>query len=166
LRDQILQSGGNLVLMLRGDLLRRYPNTIVVAFPARTDGKAPSGAETAPTHPVFAGRFDPDVSFFGFPLTSAQVTASPGWFFALMEPVTEPRFGFDETLGGTPTAWTDVAWQQLGVGARKHLTVQTLTTGCGSVKLPPAAGPDHIAAALFQRPFQLVVHAKHLIQGV
>ncbi|MCW2848206.1 MAG: hypothetical protein JWR90_2180 [Marmoricola sp.] len=159
---------GNLVLLLRGDLLRRYPNTMAVALRAvRVNGvQKPSDNLADLRTPVFAGLFDPDVSFFGFPLVSDDLTQGEGWFFGLMEPVTEPRFGFDETVGretATATSWNDVAWPDLGVAPAGMLRVTQLA----ALGLPPSVGQaDGIAAALFQRPFKLLVHARHLVEGI
>ena len=158
---------GNLVLLLRGDLLRRYPNTMAVAVRAvRTAGRqAPSELPADLLTPVFAGVFDPDVSFFGFPLVSADLTTGEGWFFGLMEPVTEPRFGFDETVGRetpTPTSWNDVAWPDL-LPVPGHLAMSTLA---GLGLSPPVRQADGVAAALFQRPFKLLIHARHLVKGI
>jgi hypothetical protein len=162
LAEQTTDPKGNLVLLLRGDLLRRYPNTVVVAMKAL--------GEHQPDHdhvvqPVFAGQFDPDVSFFGFPLVDTDLEQGEGWFFALMEPVTEPRFGLDETKGGASgggaaTAADALAWPDTGVPAGGHLG----TAVFGALHLNPvAARADDVAATLFQQPFALYVHAKHLV---
>jgi hypothetical protein len=164
---QTVDPAGNVVLLLRGDLLRRYPNTMAVAVRAVASprGNKPSDDPADLRTPVFAGTFDPDVSFFGFPLVSADLTAGEGWFFALLEPVTEPRFGFDETVGretASPASWNDVAWPDLAVEPAGLLSVSTLA-GLG---LAPSVGQaDGVAAALFQRPFKLLVHARHLVKG-
>jgi hypothetical protein len=138
---------------------------MAVAVRAETQHK-PSADPADLRTPVFAGQFDPDVSFFGFPLVSADLTTGEGWFFGLMEPVTEPRFGFDETVGretDDPGSWNDVAWPDLGVTPSGHLLVSQLS----AMGLTPSVGQaDGIAAALFQRPFKLLVHADHLVKGV
>jgi hypothetical protein len=159
---------GNLVLLLRGDLLRRYPRTMAVAIRAvRVGGvQRPSDSLADLRTPVFAGQFDPDVSFFGFPLVSDDLTRDEGWFFGLLEPVTEPRFGFDETPGRettNPTSWNDVAWPDLGVEPAGMLRVAQLSSLGLS---PPVGQADGVAAALFQRPFKLLVHARHLVRGI
>jgi len=162
---QTVDPAGNLVLLLRGDLLRRYPNTMAVAVRAVSERK-PSDDPAHLHLPVFAGKFDPDVAFFGFPLVSADLTRGEGLFFGLMEPVTEPRFGFDETVGRetvSPTGWNDVAWPDLAVEPAGLLPVAKLA-GLG---LASGVGQaDGVAAALFQRPFKLLVHAKHLVKGI
>lgn len=154
----------NLVLLIRGDLLRRYPRTMVIAVKAASD-QVPSALPADLRVPVFAGTFDPDVSFFGFDLHDSDVEDGAGWFFGLMEPVTEPRFGFDETVGRTtvsPTTWNDVAWPDLGIAPGGQLTVAALSgVGLGMVR-----SADVVAAAGFQHPFKLLVNGKHLVKGI
>ena len=161
LAGQTTDPKGNLVLLLRGDLLRRYPNTIVLAMRATAEDK-PSRAPADLVHPIFAGRFDPDVSFFGFPLQDTDLTRDKGYFFALMEPVTEPRFGLDDTATRSvpaPSTWSGVGWGDTPVPPGGHLTAAALAAL--SVAPAPAAA-DGVAEALFQRPFALYVHAKHI----
>jgi hypothetical protein len=168
LAQQTNDPKGSLVLLLRGQLLRRYPNTIVLAIRA-TGPRVPSDNPADLLHPVFAGHFDPDVSFFGFSLTDIDLQQGEGWFFAIMEPVTEPRFGFDETIdatrAGPSVAWNDVAWPDLAsVVPGEHLPWSALNDLAVSRSLTPSVQEaDQVAAALFQRPFQLLVHARHLI---
>jgi hypothetical protein len=168
LAAQTTAPDGNLVLLLRGDLIRRYPRTMAVATPAvlKNGVLRPSeDPDTVVTH-TFAGTLDPDVAFFGFPLTDAVLTSGNGWFFGLLEPVTEPRFGFDDTIAAdapVPTVWNDVAWPHLQVPPGSLLSAAKLSA-IGSV--PPATRADLIAAALFQRPFKLLVHARHLVEGI
>jgi hypothetical protein len=161
LAGQTTDPKGNLVLLLRGDLLRRYPNTIVLAMRSTADDK-PSRAPGDLVQPIFAGRFDPDVSFFGFPLQDTDLTRDKGYFFALMEPVTEPRFGLDDTATRSvpaPSSWSGVGWGDTPVAPGGHLTAAALAAL--SVAPAPTAA-DGVAEALFQRPFALYVHAKHI----
>jgi hypothetical protein len=114
-----------LVLVVRGELLKRYPNTVIFAIKAEwdTDGVGafdktkerlvtnldaaemdnppPSKVKT----PLFEARVSPDIFFIGFDLTAdeargatddEQPTAdNAGWFFVLQERPGEPRFGID-----------------------------------------------------------------------
>src|SRR5439155_1895968 len=57
---------GQLVLLVRGELLRRYPTTTVYAAPATADGDI-DPATRLPA--MFRGFLDPDVTFLGFALT-------------------------------------------------------------------------------------------------
>ena len=103
LADQTTDPKGNLVLLLRGELLHRYPNTIVVAIRATAPDKPIRARPTSCTRSSAAGSTRTS-RFFGFPLHRADVVADPGWFFALMEPLTEPRFGLDENVD-PPRPW-------------------------------------------------------------
>jgi hypothetical protein len=126
-----------LVLLVRGDLLRRYPSTQVYAARARwTEGKLREIQDPAPDAtdaqiaaiqkwPLFSGVLEPDGVFFGFQLTAAQVKGStdasgdPGWYFVLQEHSAEPRFGLDEAdpaALGTAVAgadWNNLSWGNL-----------------------------------------------------
>jgi len=135
-----------LVLFIRGDLLRRYPNTEVYAVQAKWGGPAdgriiddPANDDEAKVkiaHPLFSGFMDPDANFFGFALTKEEVLgdgirngAKPGWYFVLAEPSGEPRFGLDEPEPDTPDSqfglpvsggWNNLGWANL-TGSRDAL---------------------------------------------
>ena len=89
-------SGGpeRFVMLVRSDLLRRYPNAIVYAAkPATT---------TAPeqqSYPVFTGAMEPDVRFFGFDLSADEIA---DWSIVIQEQPSAPRFGVEvgTDLGG------------------------------------------------------------------
>ena len=108
-----------LVLLVRGELIRRYPDAIVLAMRAHDFSKPPvfpdpiaepSSAATI----LFHDHLDPDIVLVGFDLTAAQVTAEP-WWFIIAEHPTAPRFGLREAdvKPGQPTrdsvAWGDLA---------------------------------------------------------
>lgn len=111
-------STGQLVLLIRGELLRRYPNTDIYA--AKAGPKDPQGKHTLPKQteerrPLFSGTLKPDVSFFGFNLTRDEALRGDGWFFVLEEHPTEPRFGLDERENHLSILikWRDLAWSDL-----------------------------------------------------
>jgi hypothetical protein len=129
-----------LVLLIRGDLLKKYPNTLVYAVPAlrSSDGvRRPDlegfisqpGLDSVRKFPVITGSLAPDVTFFGFLLTEDQVRGlggSEGWYFVLEERVSEARFGIKEgeqpataTAGTSPgdgsttadlSSWRELVW--------------------------------------------------------
>ena len=91
-----------LVLVVRGDLLRRYPGTIVFAAPDR-EGRADFDA--APKLPVFEGRLGAEYRFLGFDMSEKEARDAP-WWFVFAEQPSEPRFGLDlpeEAWGGAQT---------------------------------------------------------------
>ena len=133
------ESGGGaeeeLVLTIRGELLKKYPNAVIYAHRARwqthADGSIDKSQErqlvdiadpAAPNHdeartPLYEARVDPDIAFFGFDLTAEQAKGEteaapddPGWFFVIKERPGEPRFGFDVDRSGPLEVWNDLAW--------------------------------------------------------
>jgi hypothetical protein len=111
-----------LVLLVRGDLLRRYPNALVYAVRADDNMNGPRNLGTEERHPLFRGRLDPDVSFFGFNLNDEQVrggNGNAGWFFVLQEQPSEPRFGLDvsESPPASLTKWLELSWRHLAADA-------------------------------------------------
>lgn len=74
-----------LVLLVRGDVIRRYPNVLVYAANA-VNGLPANGTEQ---FPFFTGRLGPDVAFYGFMIDPATAN---GRFFVLQEQPSEPRF--------------------------------------------------------------------------
>jgi hypothetical protein len=119
----LLSGKTQLVLVIRGELLKKYPTAVVYAH------KADWGPETGtkkvseerifatltateelnpPTSkiktPLFEAKVDPDIYFFGFDLDDEEargklnptaITDDPGWFFVIKERPGEPRFGLD-----------------------------------------------------------------------
>ena len=78
------------VLLVRSELLRRYPDAIIYAV---------KGAEER--HPIFSGGFAPDVRFFGFDIDAADIG---DWNIVIQEHPSAPRFGIEvDTDTGTAT---------------------------------------------------------------
>jgi hypothetical protein len=122
-----------LVLLLRGELLRRYPGVVIYAVKAvvpngqrmlATD--SPAGV-TPPleSHPLFRGTLDADVTFVGFDFTRNEALADAGWFFVLQQQPTEPRFGLDDDPFGPGESgivpplktWNDLNWGHIANSA-------------------------------------------------
>ena len=109
-----------IVLIVRGELLRRYPDAIIYAAKAKLDGQQRSIDDSAPTlHPIFSGLLTPDMNFFGFNLSVADARggtpASPeGYFMVFQQHPSGPRFGLEPSADGTVTQWSDLAWTNFG----------------------------------------------------
>ncbi|MCB9081826.1 MAG: hypothetical protein H6555_08970 [Lewinellaceae bacterium] len=123
------ETGGDkeeeVVLVIRGELLKRYPNAVIyaqkAAWPLKPDGTinktlprepvklTPAQEENPPRDilktPLYEAKVDPDIYFFGFDLNAKEVQGAkgdepdaktrPGWFFIIKERPGEPRFGLD-----------------------------------------------------------------------
>ncbi|MBN1274414.1 MAG: hypothetical protein JXB26_19300 [Candidatus Aminicenantes bacterium] len=123
-----------LVLLIRGDLLKRYPNTVIYAHKAEWD-KDENGnilkekprklasvtneeeRKVNQKYPLYSAKVGPDIFFLGFDLTIEDVKGQneddPGWFFVLKERVGEPRFGLDledEEVDVSLSEWDDLSW--------------------------------------------------------
>lgn len=162
---------GSIVLLVRGDLLRRYPNSIVYATPSRPDRTLDENPALLEL-PVFGGKLDPDITFVGFDLTVEKISPEPGWFFVIQEQPTEPRFGLDEPNGSLPalTTWSNLSWGHVGISSGGHLPLTALSSSLnlslgapGSPKAKWRQDAAHMAAITFQRPFRAAVHSSDVL---
>jgi hypothetical protein len=127
------------VLVIRGELLKKYPTAVIYAHRAEwefeADGTSPDLTqprklvELAPAEegqpplsklrlPLYEAKADPDIYFFGFNLTVAEAKGGsghppdvdPGWFFVIKERPGEPRFGLELSREGAPEVLEEVTW--------------------------------------------------------
>jgi hypothetical protein len=175
-----------LVLLIRADLLTRYPGALIYAVPAVWSGskRQPSLDKALERYPLFRGTLEPDVVFAGFAdLTESQARGTtappgdPGWFFVIQQPLSEPRFGLDASTGylaADPTRWGDLAWGHL---ASNDADYKTLSRAPVAGSRPQAWGFDdapgikwgakgqaaHIAHISLRRPVRIAVHADDML---
>jgi hypothetical protein len=157
---------GLLVLLVRGKLLRRYPNSVIHAWRAAGRKLKDPPAESDLRAPVFGGFFTPDVTFVGFDLTFEEITQGDGWFFVIQEQPTEPRFGFDEVPSATPAvpaSWSDATWSDADVPPGRHLTLAGNPLA-GATRSGATFGSNaaHLAAVLLQKPMRVALHGSQL----
>jgi hypothetical protein len=160
--------GGRLVLLVRGELLRRYPTTTVYAAPASGDG----GIDPATRlEPMFRGFLDPDVTFLGFALTEEAALGvdpeGPGWFFVFEQHPGEPRFGFDEDAETeVPATPDDLAWVHVPLTPSGHIDM-TRPLASAAPPLQSAWGRDaaSVASLMLQRPFRVAMHALAVLRA-
>ena len=155
----------NLVLVVRGHLFKKYPNTIVYAQKAKYDGNKARQLNDPPTEtnvrfPIFTAELQPDIYLFGFELGAVEARGvrvrepnantlglNPGWFFVFKERPGQPQFGlddFEDPIHGTtrpvgrPATWNDLTWEHL-VSANDALQNYILDVGrAQSISAPPA----------------------------
>jgi hypothetical protein len=176
-------SGDPLVLLVRGELIRRYPNVIVYAAAAEADaqGRHPGSTEK---HPIFFGRVEPDVALFGFDLDRDVARGNPGWFFVLSEHPSEPRFGLAATPGAfaeQPANWQALGWRHLAAGEQELAALKYVDLNAPLPKdptspdntgatwhatgSPPSRAAD-LAHITFRQPKRFAVHGSRLIPAV
>jgi hypothetical protein len=175
------------VLVIRGELLKRYPNTLIFAQKA-IPGSSEDGADidlnltdtTFPKEvkfPLYRADASPDIKFFGFALTIGQAkgteltpgfTDNLGWFFVIQEVPGEPRFGMDVTYGNPAQAhWEDLAWTNFAdpnmgfISAAKHPALNVADDNS-------RWGKDSASMAyiLFRKPAMVAVHASEMLASL
>lgn len=167
---------GQMVLLIRGDLLRRYPRAMVYAVEGvwSADGTRRELGDHE-LYPLFQATQAPDITMLGFALTKSVVRGAddrgnnghPGWFFVLQEQPTEPRFGLDAatTFGGAPDHWPDLSWGHLAA-SRDALTqlayvpIDGLLKGTVRDNIPWGKNSAHMASITRQPPFRVAIHAR------
>jgi hypothetical protein len=170
--------GENLVLIVRGDVLKKYPNTVVYAVRATVheDRLVPRLAEYVneskvdePIFPVFTGTLAPDVTFFGFPFNEqyarrGQTEQAPdGVFLVLEERVSEARFGMDEGAGnGAPEAWVNLVWDHVQPQLQPGDYVNGSKPDDSNLN-PKWESSAAIAWITFQRPVRVAIHAEQML---
>lgn len=172
---------GQIVLLIRGDLLRRYPRATIYAAEAKwsTAQQGKRNPTTNERYPIFQGQLSPDITFLGFDLdpaiavgSSSPAEGKPGWFFVLQQQPTEPRFGLDETPPGERRGtWRDLSWQD--VKLTDNYPYIRLADGLKNTFPIPTTSPNVIwgsnsngAALAFitlQAPFRAAIHASDLL---
>ncbi|SDS73717.1 DUF3892 domain-containing protein [Actinopolymorpha singaporensis] len=181
-------AGNGAVLLVRGEVVRRFPSLGLHARralpPAVPGGSARLGSERQ--EPAFQGMLEPDILFVGFPFTVEQArggAGDPGWFFVFEEQPSAPRFGMDVPpdkdpgYGTAPATWRDLSWAAVvdDQQALDHLGhVPVLHAPFGTPERPLASDSEappvtwghnsaHMAHIHLQQPVRVAYHATALL---
>jgi hypothetical protein len=165
------------VLLVRGQLLRRYPDTIVYASRAEWDTSVtPPKRRLASTpkevFPSFRGTISPDITYTGFDLPSPALGGPPstndaGWFFVFLQPPTQTRFGLDDP---PPPGTTTVAggWDGLDWGRVETTDAGYFHVGATAPQGIPTTEWSSLTSATLavgcrQKRFRAAIHATDLV---
>ena len=173
-----------LVLLVRGELFRRYPNAVIYAAKA-TGAVANPKLTTQERYPLFRGSAPPDVVFFGFDLTAAAARGTdpdPGWFFVIQQQPGEPDFGLDLPKDINPqpprvTDWNQLTWRHLVQSAAELRALTHVKVGVKPAAPPPplpdtSANPPgaqwgangaHMARITLQKPVRIAILARQML---
>lgn len=178
-----------LVLVVRGDLLKKYPTVVIYAQRAKWTEVEPNhfireldnGDPTQTIkNPIFKAEIDPDIRFLGFELTkkiakgnSNPQVADPGWFFVLQERPGEPRFGLDNLSvesPDTPQKWDDVAWEHLAefdsldfINLERNAPVAGAMTETDDQQFFWGRNAADMAYILYQVPVMVAFHSADML---
>lgn len=178
-----LRAKNLLVLVIRGELLLKYPNTVVFAQKAKwvTPGKKRTLAGTENDlnnpdffkFPVIHARLDPDIMLFGFTLPPAiarGTSTDPGWFFVLKERPGHISFGLDEFSGAVSPAndLNALTWKHFAPNPGAPDVVPCLDTQKANLTAGAQTKWDTLNAAdlasyFFRNPVMLARHAREMI---
>lgn len=175
--------GPSLVLLVKGDLLRKYPDTLVYAQEAAYDGGNKQKERKLKENgkvmwPIITGKLEPDVYFFGFELTEKQAngnrTGDPGWFFVLRERPGQVSFGLDDLKKGTSTlpplgSWDNVTWEHVAASpSNQPPYLKIAGIGLSTSENGPNAAQwgrssSDMAYILYQSPILFARHASTML---
>ena len=178
-----------LVLLIRGELLRRYPNSVIYAVAAvPKNGRLTLSTKPEDERPpLFRGSLKPDVAFLGFDLTEAQAKGEPphdpnGWFFVIQQQPTEPSFGMDVAdFGKDPpaitTSWNELSWRHMAqteqqLQALSHVSIDSIKSVLPNIDTQEidnatwGKNSSHLAYITLQRPMRIAIHAREMIKKI
>lgn len=104
---------GALALVVRGDLLRRFPDTVIAAMQSTSKTGKPSFIAQSEAEILFHAHLAPDYTLVGFDLTPEKVQADGNWWFVLAQNPTAPRFGL-ATNHNAAVDHNNLDWGDLG----------------------------------------------------
>ncbi len=154
--------GTSSVIVVRGDVVARYPDLHVFVAPG-VGGEPQLGTALAPTFEGLLGR---DMRFFGFDVSTGDLRgegAGEEWFVGFEERVAAPRFGLDLGRATALDTWDELTWAQFGdavnvpattVPGLPSQTIDDVTWGRNSA---------HLGAAVHRRPYRRLFPATTLV---
>ncbi|MEO5819722.1 MAG: hypothetical protein ABIT71_04400 [Vicinamibacteraceae bacterium] len=156
---------GQLVFLVRGDLIRRYPGVVAhAARQAEVDAHGIPGFEAdSPIETLFHVFLPPNVLLVGFAMTRARIdTPGERWWFTLSENPTEPRFGLDASRA-EPRSRDSLIWDDFGVGKPGAFLDATHHTNLVFEQSRWGASSAQVAYLLFQLPARAAFLAKTMV---
>jgi hypothetical protein len=179
------ERGRDLVfLLIKGDLLLRFPTTVIFAARARWSQVSGSAAAPAvvddsqnPVLPSLQVDVAPGVRMLGFNIPGgiaaavggASPPAAPGWFFVIQEHPTEPRFGLNVSRVDPLSTWRKLAWSDVAmranggsyIGASDKAPTLTGTPTQQDAKAVWGRTSADMAYIALQKAYRLEMHAGH-----
>ncbi len=159
-----------IVLLVRAVLFARYPNAVVAAVQAQWSGSVRTLSSNR-QYPFCRGSIGSDIRFFGFDIPDARGDPDPakndaGWYFAIEQHATEPRFGLEPAPSTTtnPT-WNDLSWNDVTLSGT-YLNPATAPASSTREGVTWSANAATMAFVLERRPVRVAMHAIALLGPV
>ena len=157
------------ILLIRGELLRKYPNAIIYAVKGKDDngGEINFPSQTDDLElPKFRIFLKPDITLFGFDLFETEVREKPGYFFVIQEQPSELSFKLDEST------WEDF---EKDIGPFNYLSIKTTRNTVMSTDYTELSDDKknkwdsnsaHVADNLLKYPIRVAIHASQMLEGI
>ncbi|MFI0813078.1 hypothetical protein [Streptomyces echinatus] len=157
---------GSLALLVRGELLHRFPGTALLAVRGE-NGRLPAAFGGVPATPL---ALDESTVLYLFAGLDAQRARAEDWFFVFREPMRATQFGFDTGPLPVPMkTWADLTWSGVPVDAAGFVRLGPAPAAPTEAPPsdPPVWGRDaaDMTRIAFQQPFQLAFRAGTLLGG-
>ncbi|MEV0174615.1 hypothetical protein AB0I00_26290 [Streptomyces sp. NPDC050803] len=163
---------GDLAMLVRGDLLRRFPGTALLAVRG-VDGKLPPAFDGVPATPL---ALDESTVLYLFADLDEERARAEDWFFVFREPMRGTQFGFDadeefdaDEQPAPMRTWADLTWRGVAVDAARCVRIGQAPGTPTELPQPDppvwARDAADMARIAFQQPFQLAFRAATLLGG-
>lgn len=182
LRENLLNSDTDSVIVTRAQLFARHPDTIVYAIPAvwnETKDKPvyqPKLLQQAEA-PLFQGTIGRMTRYFAFDLLPKVMAGTgterdPGWYVVFEQPRFAPRFGLDAAdvfaPRQAPSVTNDLSWGHFAANEAKlaelsHAPVSPKWKGDAVEGFKWGRSPADMAAMTYQRPVRVLIHCNELV---
>ena len=169
------------LLLVRGEVVRRFPDMVVTAVPALPPGFAVGPKVMNPDPdlvrvPLFSFTVDPTTAIYALPVDPAELAAdAPGWFVVFQEHDYKFRFGFDFPevgpdnlpVAGPLNTWDDLTWEHLDpAGANRGFADAMAALAPADPKglvWGAEADATHVARIALQKPFRVAMESTLLV---
>jgi hypothetical protein len=182
--NQTVNAEENLVLVIKGDLIRRYPGTIVYALRIAGQGNYwskefpdsdPPMNSNYKIDPIMRAQVGADILCVGFPLSIGMVQGANRdgeYYFVLQENQDLPRFGLDvaskriESAPGCEPLDVDInelSWSDVTIDAAGYIA--KFQPSLFGADVSPKTTSATIARSTYQLPIRVAIHASELLPG-
>jgi len=177
-----------IVLVIRGELIDKFPDTLIYAQKATYDGTAPTSIDaetqrkvdvnTEPIFPSFRARVGGDIVILGFDLNESEVRGvnedasafvDYGYYFILQERPGQTRFGLDDPGDGGANqnigSWDDLSWGHLDDQVNVIRPMFDISENEFNHAILYRSSAD-MASILYQKPFMMLVHGLEMLEPI
>ncbi len=167
LGDLLRDDQADIAVLVRGELLHRFPGTSLLAVRGVVDA-LPTDFSGVPGTPL---PLDESTVLYLFTGLTAERAVAEDWFFVFREPMHGTQFGFD--TGAQPaamTTWADLTWEGVPLTGSGFVQPGAAPASVPQHPLPaddpPVWGRDPAdqARIAFQQPFQLAFGAAAMLR--